>query len=123
MNNEQHILVIDDDDDIGLMLKMLLEFKGYRVTVLTRADKIMSVLEKSTFDLLILDMLIAGENGCDVCRMLKADPAFSHLPILLFSALPAARALAMEAGADNFIAKPFEMKAMHEKLVSMLAKK
>ena len=120
MHTSKKILVLDDDVDIGQMLQMMLEFKGYQVLAITRTDQLLPALNENQYDLLILDMLIGAENGCDVCRMLKSNPEFSGLPVLLFSALPDARASAMNAGANDFIAKPFEMQLMYDKLKTMM---
>ena len=69
MTPNTNILILDDDEDIGNVLKMMLEYKGYNVTLLDRVDKANEVVSANNhFQLLILDMLIAGDNGCDFCR-------------------------------------------------------
>ena len=123
MNNKTNIIILDDDEDIGAMLKMMLEYKGYLVTLIGRAEKLNEALTAGNYQLLILDMLIAGENGCDLCRALKKDRQFATLPLLMFSALPDGRQLAMEAGADAFIAKPFQIIDMFEKVSQLTAEK
>lgn len=123
MKDKMNVIILDDDKDICLMLKMMLEFKGYVVTIIDRVDKINDTLSERDFQLLILDMLIAGENGCDLCRALKKDKEFATLPVLMFSALPDGKKLAMEAGADDFIAKPFEFNDMTIKVGRMIADK
>lgn len=123
MKDKMNVIILDDDKDICLMLKMMLEFKGYVVTIIDRVDKINDILSARDFQLLILDMLIAGENGCDLCRTLKKDKEFATLPVLMFSALPDGKKLAMEAGADDFIAKPFEFIDMTIKVGKMIADK
>lgn len=120
MNNNSNIIILDDDEDIGNMLKMMLEYKGYNVTLVDRVVKMNKILASNNFQLMILDMLIAGENGCDFCRMLKNDSEFSKLPVLMFSALPEGKKLAKEAGADDFISKPFPMNGMLEKVGEMI---
>ena len=123
MNYTTKVIILDDDEDIGAMLKMMLEFKGYEVTLIDRVEKINEALTTGNYQLLILDMLIAGENGCDLCRQLKKDERFSTIPVLMFSALPDGKKLAMAAGADAFIAKPFQMNDMFEKVGDMSVKK
>lgn len=119
MNNNINIIVVDDDPDIGSMMKMMLEFKGYAVTLVSRVDKIPELLSAGSYQLLILDMLIAGENGNDLCRSLKSDERFSAIPILMFSAMPNGGEAALESGANDFIAKPFDMYAMLEKVSAL----
>lgn len=123
MNDKANVIILDDDEDIGLMLKMMLEFKGYNVTLIDRIEKINEALSGMHCQLLILDMLISGENGCDLCRVLKSDEQFATMPVLMFSALPDGRKLAMAAGADDFIAKPFQMNDMFEKVEEMIDRK
>lgn len=122
MNSNINILVIDDDPDIGSMMKMMLEFKGYAVTLVSRVDKIPELLSAGSYQLLILDMLIAGENGNDLCRTLKGDERFSAIPILMFSAMPNGGEAALESGANDFIAKPFDMYAMLGKISALTGK-
>lgn len=119
---KHHIIILDDDEDIGNVLKMMLEYKGYDVTLVDRVDKMNIILAANQFQLMILDMLIAGQNGCDYCRSLKGGSEFSTLPVLMFSALPEGKKLAKEAGADDFISKPFQMNDMLEKVKEMITK-
>lgn len=115
-----NILVVDDDPDIGTMLKMMLEFKGYDVTLLNRADKTYDVLRRNEIDLVILDMLIAGDNGTDVCAMIRENESTSNLPVMMISALPDARPGCINAGANEFISKPFEMQDLLSKVQYLL---
>ena len=121
MNNNERIIIVDDDPDVGEVLKMMVDYKGFSGLLVDRVEKLSEVLAKdANFQLIILDMLIAGHNGTDICRELKADPLLRHIPVLMFSALPDASELALEAGADDFISKPFEMKLMLDKIHSLL---
>jgi DNA-binding response OmpR family regulator len=122
MKNKPNIIILDDDEDIGNVLKMMLEFKGYNVTLFHRIDKANEAVCGNQFQLLILDMLLAGENGCDFCRTLKNNSKLASLPILMFSALPEGKKLAEEAGADDFIFKPFQMNDMLGKVSDMISK-
>lgn len=114
-----NILVVDDDPDIGIMLKMMLEFKGYQVTLLNRADKTQETLREKNVDLVILDMLIAGDNGTDVCSSIRSDFS-SQLPVMMISALPDARQSCLQAGANEFISKPFEMQDLLSKVEHLI---
>lgn len=115
-----NILVVDDDADIGTMLKMMLEFKGYGVMLINRADKTFEVLNQNQVDLVILDMLIAGDNGTDVCASIRNNSTTSGLPVLMISALPDARLSCIEAGANEFISKPFEMQDLLSKVQQLV---
>lgn len=120
MNNPENILVVDDDADIAGMLKMMLEYKGYYVVVVNRADKVGEALAQNSIQLIILDMLIAGTNGADTCRNLKADKTYRHIPVLMISALPNAKQACLDAGADDFTAKPFEMEVILKKVDTLI---
>ncbi len=116
MQKVSSILIVDDDPDIGNMLKMMLEFKGYSVELLNRAEEAEAMLDSRDFDLVILDMLIAGINGMDVCAEIRKSRSLDQLPVLMISALPDARQGCLEAGASEFISKPFEMSELLAKI-------
>jgi DNA-binding response OmpR family regulator len=109
---KEKILVVDDDPDISMMIKMMLEYKGFSVAVADRAEIAEQMLPADNFKLVIMDMLLSGSNGVDVCMRLKKDEQLSKIPIIMISAHPNARAVCINAGADDFIAKPFDMEDM-----------
>jgi DNA-binding response OmpR family regulator len=112
MNQSARILVVDDDPDIGVMLKMMLEYKGYTPVVAERAEEAMDALNADNITLIIMDMLLSGVNGTDICANLKNDPERKNIPVIMISAHPNAKEICMNAGADDFIAKPFDMRDM-----------
>lgn len=109
MSKKNTILVLDDDPDIGTMIKMMLEYKGYSVTVSDRAEHIAEIVHNNHIDLIIMDMLLSGTNGTDVCAELKQNKTTSHIPVMMISAHPNAKEICLNAGADEFISKPFDM--------------
>ena len=120
MNRSARILVIDDDPDIGVMIKMMLEYKGYFVSVAVRADQAEEMIVEESFDLLIMDMLLSGTNGIDLCSDLKKNPKTAHLPVIMISAHPNAKEICLQAGADEFIAKPFDMQEILSKIQQLV---
>lgn len=116
----QKILVIEDDPDIGMMLKMMLEFKGYTVTVSERPEFVNEILAESSPSLIIMDMLLSGANGLDICNTIKSSNTTSHLPVIMISAHPHAQKACLEAGADDFIEKPFEMDTLLSKVTRLV---
>ena len=116
MDKAAHILVVDDDPDIGIMIKMMLEYKGFSVAVATRFDEANTILQTDSIDLVIMDMLLSGVNGIDVCVDLKKDKATAHIPVMMISAHPNAKEICLSAGADDFISKPFEMQEILSKI-------
>ena len=119
--HKKPILVLDDDPDIGMMIKIILEHYGYSVTVTERAEKAAELMQQNNFALLIMDMLLSGANGVDICSRLKKDTRFSQIPVLMISAHCNAKDLCLNAGAEDFIAKPFDMKEMILKIDHLIA--
>lgn len=109
MSGNTRILILDDDPDICTMIKMVLEYHGFTAFEAESEEKANQVLAKEPIDLIIMDMLLSGADGTDICRRIKNDQERNTIPILMFSAHPTARESCMAAGADDFIPKPFEM--------------
>jgi DNA-binding response OmpR family regulator len=118
----QRILVLDDDPDIGIMIKLMLEYKGYSVIVSERAEHAEEVLRNNNIDLVIMDMLLSGVNGIDVCAALKENSDTATIPVVMISAHPNAKEICMQAGADEFISKPFDMQDMLSKINHLVTK-
>lgn len=120
MKENPKILVVDDDSGIGEMLKTLLEFYDFEVLVTENPNAVESLIQQEDIDLVLLDMLISGINGTDVCKRLRIDNEVSHIPVLMMSALHNAGSKCKAAGADDFIAKPFEMEELISKINEVL---
>lgn len=120
-NSGSQILIIDDDPDIGNIIKMTLEYKGFTTSILKSAANCENFIKANNISLIIMDLLISGNYGVDVCRALKADAELAAIPIIMMSAHPDAHRLSLEAGADDFIAKPFDMTAVIDKVKTHLA--
>lgn len=120
MEHKAKILVVDDDSGIGEMLKTLLEFYGYKVVVTEQPEEAEEIILEKDIDLVMLDMLISGVNGTDVCARLRNNEATANIPVLMMSALHDAGEKCREAGANDFIAKPFEMDDLIEKIDKVL---
>ena len=118
MKNEMKILVIDDDPDICTMIKMVLDYHGYTAMDADTEEKANSILGSNEINLIIMDMLLSGVDGSDICRRLKQNPRTASIPVLMFSAHPNAKKICIAAGADDFISKPFEMIELLEKITS-----
>jgi len=112
---KKKILIVDDDADILHALKIMLERKGYAVELSSEADKIF-LPGFDMPDLLILDIWMGNFDGREICHQLKSDPVTNSLPVILFSAGRDIEKSAKDAGADDFLAKPFEQKLLFEKI-------
>ena len=116
------ILILEDDFDIGTMMKMMLNFRGYDVSLLTNPFAIEKEISNQHYDLIFMDMLLSGRNGVDICEALKRNSVFASIPLIMMSAHPDAKEICLSAGANDFIAKPFELKELLFKLSGVLEK-
>jgi two-component system phosphate regulon response regulator OmpR len=107
MDEAPHILVVDDDMRLRELLRRYLVDNGFMATAALDAADARTKLNSLAFDLLVLDVMMPGENGLDLTRSLRAESA---VPILLLTARgePEDRIAGLEAGADDYLAKPFE---------------
>lgn len=104
-----HILLADDDESIGVVARLGLRRAGYDVTVVGDGVAALAAARGGGCDAVLLDWMLPGMDGIEVCRALKADPATAALPVIFLTAVAHAGALAeaLAAGAIGVIAKPF----------------
>ena len=115
---KKKIVVADDDKDIVVVLSMMLEDAGYEVQSTANGHTVQKVCDYLP-DLLLLDIWMAGVDGRDICKQLKNQRLTKHIPIIMVSANQDTEKIAREAGADDFIAKPFDM----DDLLTMVEKR
>jgi DNA-binding response OmpR family regulator len=106
---KNHILVIEDNEDILMMIEMMLVHQNYRVSKKADGDNVESFIKKIQPDVILMDMLLSGVDGTLVCKQIKENPSTQHIPVIMISALSQGQEKSGEAGADFFLAKPFEM--------------
>ncbi len=114
-----HLLVVDDDRRIRDLLSRFLSGEGYRVSTAESAADARAKLQGLSFDLLILDVMMPGENGFDFAKSLRGT---SNVPILMLTARDAAesRIKGLEMGADDYLSKPFEPRELSLRIASIL---
>ncbi len=124
-----HILIVDDDPQIGDLLSDYLEQHGYRVSLARDGREMSRVLKRTQVDLVVLDIMLPGEDGLSLCRQLRST---SEMPIIMLSAVgeEADRVVGLEVGADDYLAKPFSprellarIKALVRRTTGVLAEK
>ncbi|MEP6750357.1 MAG: response regulator [Bacteroidota bacterium] len=115
MSKIKRVLVADDDPAILDVMRMMLEFEGYEVITAQNGTAILN-MEAELPDLLLLDIWMSGTDGRDICRQLKQSEKTNKIPIVLVSASKDIEKSAREAGANDFIAKPFEMNELLQKI-------
>lgn len=113
-----NVLVIDDDPDILDAITFVLEDSGYTVEATKRGEVVehLSEVSGSLPKLIILDVLLSGKDGRNICRKLKSDKKTKNVPIIMISAHPNVEDSVKEAGANDFLAKPFDVDALLEKV-------
>jgi CheY-like chemotaxis protein len=110
MQTRQHkILVVDDEPDILEFLQELLELEGYSVITTKKSDSLETLSNGELPDLILLDVFLSGKDGREIVKHLKNQQETRHIPVIMFSAHPSAEETALAAGADAFVAKPFEI--------------
>lgn len=114
------VMIADDDPGIVDAIEMLLSFEGYRVQSTTNGATVLN-MENNLPDLLLLDVWMSGEDGRDICKKLKNDAVTKNLPVIMISASRDIKESALAAGADDFLAKPFEMKELLKKIKTLTA--
>jgi two-component system phosphate regulon response regulator OmpR len=118
-----HLLIIDDDRRIRALLSRTLSAEGYRVTTAADATEAMARLKSISFDLIVLDVMMPGEDGFAFAARLRADRTeLAHVPILMLTARSEAddRVRGLEAGVDDYLGKPCEPRELTLRVASIL---
>ena len=105
----ERILLVEDEPDIAEVLQYNLEKEGFQVELAGRGDAGLEAVRRESPDLILLDLMLPGLDGLEMTRLLKRDPATSHLPIVMLTARSEEvdRIVGLELGADDYISKPF----------------
>jgi CheY-like chemotaxis protein len=114
------ILVVDDDEGILDAFRAMLENEKYIVEVSVNGETLLSLPRSSLPDLIILDVLLSGIDGRDICKELKKDPVTKKIPLIMISAYPNAEKSVKEVNADDYLKKPFEMEELLQKVAKYL---
>lgn len=122
--NPKKILLVDDEVDLVETVRFPLEMEGYHVLVSYNGEDALNQARKENPDLILLDLMLPKLDGYKVCRLLKFDERYKHIPILMLTAKTQEKdkALGLETGADEYITKPFEMDFLMEKVKEYLSK-
>lgn len=113
------ILVVDDEPDMLDLATVRLKKLGYEVIEAVDAEEALSILQKDIPDLILLDLLLPKIQGDELCKKLKADDKFKHIPVILFTASAIRLSFSekiKEMGADDCIMKPFEPEELLSKV-------
>jgi DNA-binding response OmpR family regulator len=118
----KHVLIADDEANIVISLEFLMKREGHRVSIARDGDAALAMIEAERPDLVLLDVMMPGRSGFDVCQAVRANEALAAVKILMLSAkgrdtdLAKGRAL----GADAYMTKPFSTRELADKVREML---
>src|ERR1700759_4688683 len=121
MGNSDHILVVDDDHGLRELLDRYFAGNGYRVTSVDNGRQMREVLANQRVDLIVLDLMLPGDDGLTLCRNLRANQPYD-IPILMLTARgdEADRIVGLEMGADDYLTKPFAPRELLARIRSVL---
>ena len=106
--NKKQILIVDDEPDTLELMQTILEYEGYEIIKALNGMEALDLINEN-IDLVLLDVRMPKLNGIEVCKRLKSDPSYKHIPIVIFSAKTLEYQIeeGLKAGADEYITKPF----------------
>ena len=119
------IIVVDDEKASTVLFEQVLLMNGYEVITLNESSKTIEVANDFHPDLIILDLMMPDPDGFKLCRMLRADPKYRKIPILITTALNDmdSKLVAMGAGANDYLVKPFHIDELYSTIEKQLNKK
>ena len=114
-----HILIVDDDSEIRDLLSRFLVKHEYRVTTAKDGREMKKALADWQIDLIVLDLMMPGEDGLTLCRKVRAD---SNMPVIMLTAMgeDVDRIIGLEVGADDYMAKPFNPRELAARIKAVL---
>ena len=119
------ILIVEDDPDILELLYFNLEKAGYQTFRAENGEQAVLLAQKHSPDLVLLDLLLPGIDGLEVCRRMKRDPAMQHIPIIMVTAKGEEmdRVVGLELGADDYVVKPFSVRELVLRIQKLLERR
>lgn len=116
------IILIEDEEDIAALIKLQAEMSGYKLHAEVDGLNGYRAIEREKPDLIILDIMLPGQSGLDVCRKVKNHPELKEIPVIMISAKSEELdvVLGLELGADDYVAKPFSPKVLFSRVRAVL---
>jgi DNA-binding response OmpR family regulator len=118
----KRILVLDNDEGILDVMQEALNYEGFQVKIIEETDNIFRVIDAFDPHLVILDYILSGVNGGEICHQIKANPKTTDLPVMIMSAYPRVIKSLGHYGCDDFIAKPFDLDDLTERIKNLINK-
>jgi len=120
--SDELILVVEDEEDIQELLEYTLLNAGYRVDVTDRGEEALEIVQEHSPSLLVLDLMLPGLDGLELCRRLKSGDTTANLPVIILTAKGEEEDViaGFNAGADDYITKPFSPKVLSARVAAVL---
>jgi len=120
--SKKRILVVDDEVDLVETVRFSLELEGFEILVAYNGEEALNQARKEHPDLILLDLMLPKLDGYKVCRLLKFDERYKHIPVLMLTAKTQDKdkILGLETGANEYITKPFDMDDLIKKVKDYL---
>jgi DNA-binding response OmpR family regulator len=116
MPAKKKILIVDDDPDILDALNLTFTFSNFETQTTTRGEEVPDLVENVHPQVIILDIMLSGIDGTDICKKLKSNELTKNIPVIMISAHPDGATSSLNAGADGFVAKPFDIFVLIDKV-------
>lgn len=122
MVHKKRILLVEDEEDIAALIKLQAEISGYKLHVEVDGINGFRAIEREKPDLVILDIMLPGQSGLDVCRKMKSHQELRNIPVIMLTAKSEELdvMLGLELGADDYVAKPFSPKILFSRIKAVL---
>lgn len=112
----RNILIIENDGDLVLILKELFGYEGYNVSIHQEVADIFPLIDNFKPDIVLLDYLLPGINGGEICAQIKKSPETNEIPVVIFSAYPQVMLSLGSYGCNAFIPKPFDLSMLLDQI-------
>jgi DNA-binding response OmpR family regulator len=119
--SKKKVLVIDDDEAVLDIMEEALKYEGFEVKILSKADDIATLIDSYSPDILLIDYLLKGINGGEICHQVKTNPATRQVPVIIVSAYPKVLLSLGNYGCDKFIPKPFDLEDLVGSIKAILS--
>ena len=120
--SKKKIMIVEDEESLLMLESILLSSRGYQVCSMRTGKEALECIEKELSDLVLLDIMLPGIDGYEVCRQIKSNPLTSHIPVVMLSAKKTREDIAKgeEVKADYYITKPFRSAMVIETIQRLL---
>jgi len=123
--SKERILLVEDEEDILELVRYNLSREGFTVTPVASGEEALTILKEKVYDLVLLDLMLPGIDGLEICRILKSDAATKDVPVVMLTAKSeeADIVAGLELGADDYITKPFSPRVLSARVKAVLRRR